>query len=454
MKKLLPLLALVLAVMLPVSALASTVTQVYTLPVDGDFAMLDGGMLTNADYRTSTVWLVDETGAPISEAFADITRVDGHLALFSVSEEFNTTGLMDSATGRQIVPPTYGTVEILSDNWYAGVTFAISEDDDYDYFDFRGNHFDCVQVDLFYKEQPVATLTAAECGRINAYGDYVVSYTGENVIWVNKAGEKSFPGADRDFSYEFDTDFHTGVITHNPTAQQAFVADCTLTADEVRIPVQDTKDGIIDLQGNVIIAQETLPEGAYLSTYADGWMLLACHDKETNAWRYTAANRDASVMLPFELAELPTLSLDHPWFIEGVLPAITADGKMNVYDATGALLSSTQLPEGVQSNQIKGFYYCSTFMVIDGDAPFVISATAGQLDVSAYEDVYYSSYNGHKLLPVKQNGLWGCIDLSGELVIPCVFRYEPAISTDSTRVLGRVINEEGYTVYTLYVIGD
>lgn len=158
-------------------------------------------------------------------------------------------------------------------------------------------------------------------------------------------------------------------------------------------------------------------------------------------------------MLPFELAELPTLSIDPPWFSKGVLPAITVDGKMNIYDPTGALLSSTQLPEGIQNTRIKGFYNCSPFMVINESELIVISATAGQLDVSAYEEVYYSSINGHLLLPVKQNGLWGCIDLNGDLVVPCVFRYEPTISADSTRVLGRIPNANGADSYALYIIG-
>lgn len=450
MKKMHSLLALLLAVLLPVSAMASTVTQVISLPPDGTYDMLTGGVLTGTDYPET--WIVDDTGAPISDRYPDVSAAELNLATFSVSEDFNATGLMDTATGRHIVPPTYGTVEILSQDWYAGMVFSVTEGDDYDYFDFRGNHFVCVQVDLFYGEQLVASLTAEECGYINAYGDYVVSYTGDNVIWVNKSGEKFYPGSDRDFSYEFDDDFRTGIVTHNPTGQQAFVPGCTLTPDEVSIPVMDADAGVIGLQGNVIIAADALPDGTFLSGYVDGWMKLSHYDDATQTWSYSAASLDGSVMLPFELAELPYMSIENPWFAEGVLPAITADGMMNVYDSTGALLSSSPLPEGVQSTRIKGFSDCSPFMVINEGELIVISATAGLLDVSAYEEVYYTSYNGHLLLPVKQNGLWGCIDLNGDLVVPCVFRYEPRISADSTRVLGRIPSEEGGDVYTLYII--
>ena len=84
----------------------------------------------------------------------------------------------------------------------------------------------------------------------------------------------------------------------------------------------------------------------------------------------------------------------------------------------------------------------------------MLSATAGVLDVSANEEVRQDWDGGYGLLCVQQNGKWGCIDMTGALVVPCEFEYAPDTSRDNTRLLGVYRNEELGYIHRLYELTD
>ena len=54
---------------------------------------------------------------------------------------------------------------------------------------------------------------------------------------------------------------------------------------------------------------------------------------------------------------------------------------------------------------------------------------------------------GQELLAVKQDGLWGCIGMDGEVVVPFVMKYAPEISFDGRYVVGSTA--EGYQLFTI-----
>lgn len=438
MKRFHALLALLLALLLPASALAATLTETITLP-DGNYQMLYGGVLVRDE--GSEYWLVDPTGAAISPRYIDVDNASGsHLSTFTVSAEMNTTGLLDNSTGEVIIPASYGAVEILSEDWIAGVVLTPSDASDAPYWGLFGGKFDYVQTDLYYRGELLATIPAEECGSMAAYGDFVRFTTDTNVWWMSAAGEKVVYERNLDYTSEYNQDFWEDTITHNGTGQLAFTASCTLTADQVLQPLTLSGKDVIDLQGNVVIPADAFPSGASVSAMAGGWIKLGSYNSDTSVSSYGVMDSTGKVVVPVTECQFPNLNENSIWFSTGYLPCLTADGQLIIYNTAGEITASATLPAGTTINQIQGFYDCSPLLVIKGDAPIVISATAGQLDVSAYEDVHFSSYNGYQLLPVKQNGLWGCIDMNGELVVPCMYKYQPSVSSDGTRVLGVTYN--------------
>ena len=75
----------------------------------------------------------------------------------------------------------------------------------------------------------------------------------------------------------------------------------------------------------------------------------------------------------------------------------------------------------------------------------VFTATRGELPTQ-YEEAARGQA-GQELLAVKQDGLWGCIGMDGEVVVPFVMKYAPEISFDGRYVVGSTA--EGYQLFTI-----
>lgn len=449
MKKLTMLLALLAALVLPATALAATVTDL-TFDVD---CLLGGGLIVAEDYPE--YWLVDDTGAPLSARYADVEEEsDWNLATVMLpGDEINATGLIDTSTGAQVLPTSYGAVEMLSDRWIVGVVLVLSENPDAPYYDWSGNHYDILSADVYYNGTLLTTLTAEECGDFEAYGDFVSIITDVNILWLSAAGEKRVCELSSDYRNEFEEDYWTETIVHNGSGQQAFVPSCTLTPDQVTTPYAMRDAGVVDLQGNVVIPADAIPENAIIDGIHGGYVSIYVYDHEANRANYGLMKLDGTVLIPFMAARLP----DENWFTYGVLPVLTLDGQLCFYDESGAVITSMPMPEGADVYDVDGLNEGWPMLLVDASGAYsVLSATAGVVDVSAYEEVQQDWDGGCGLLCVKQNGKWGCIDMSGSLVVPCELEYAPDTSRDNTRVLGLYQPEEqgyGY-VYRLYELAE
>lgn len=455
MKKLCLLLALMLA-LLPASSLAATLTDTILLPreVADSYEMLYSGQLFVRDYDIG-YWLVNDQGEAVSPVYADIDNTTGQLMVtFSTTNTLNSIGLLDAITGEEFIPAKYGDVEILSEHWIAGVMLTPTTNPNAPYWGLGGGNYDYVQIDLYYDGELVTTIPKEECCSVHAYGDYVRGTTDANIWWIGVNGDKQVYERYSNYSYEFNNNRYENIVTHNGSGQQAFIASCTLTAEQIDSPFIEMAEGIVDLQGNVIVAADTLPEDCTLYSCSDDWLNLRCDDYETDTTTRAVMDCAGNLVIPFDTIELPSLNSSSTWFANGFLPALTADHHLRIYNTAGEITQDVLLPESIEdSSDIRGFSSTNThFMYIEGETPMVISMTAGLLDVSAYDEVYYSYSNTSKLLLVKQNELWGCIDDSGELVVPCMFKYQPSINHDGTRVFGIVDDEELGYLSTLCIV--
>lgn len=447
MKKWTMLLALLVALVVPFNALAATVTDLM-FEVD---CLLGGGLIVAEDYPE--YWLADDTGAALSPRYVDVSEEsDRTLAEVMVQGEgINVTGLIDTCTGAEVLPACYGTVELLNDRWIVGVVLVLSEDPDAPYYDWSGNHYDLQSADVYYGGVLLVTLPAEECGDFYADGDFLRVEREDCVIWLNAAGEKRVYEYDYDYTYEYSEDIWEETFIHNGSGQQAFVPACTLTADQVEEPYTMSDAGVIDLQGNVVIPVDAIPEDAYIDEIHGGYVSLYVYDHEANKPNYGLMRMDGTLLIPFTVERLP----DENWFTYGVMPVLTLDGQLCFYDETGALVASMPMPEGADVYDVDGLDEGWPMLLVDADGAYsVLSATAGVLDVSAYEEVKQDWDGGYGLLCVRQNGKWGCIDMTGALVVPCELEYAPDTSRDNTRVLGVYRHEELGYIHRLYELTD
>ena len=460
MKKMIALLALLLAVLLPMTAMAVTVTGT-SYPSVPDRVTLDkvtpAGTFKfygRGDDNMTHYWLTTPDGVEITPHYYRISAESGtNVATYIDGVTLNDAGFLNMATGEIIMPAEYGHVNWLSDDWCIGTKLTPSTDPDARYRTFTGDErYEALETDVYYRGQKVATLTAEETGNFSAAGDYLCAYSDAAVIWISATGERRDYESRYNFRAEYAEDYSTDTITHIPTGQLAFCAGCTLTADEVEECFYEMDDKILDLQGNVLYDLSTVPM-KYTSLYATygDYLVLSATDPETNANVKAVMNTKGEIIIPFIIKTLPNLNSDEPFFEEGILPAVTIDGVLNIYDATGAVLNSWTLP-AENTYFYSGFYESAPAIMHKENGVVTIITATSVLDLSAYESVSYSPSKGGKLICVEQDNKWGCLDLNGNLVVPFTFRYCPTISEDSTLVLGSYTNEDYDTVYVLYTL--
>lgn len=453
MKKILSsILVLALACLLPLTALGATVVETVELPKDLNAYLWEYGELT-VQVAHEGYWkkqIVNAAGEALTPPYYSISGKEHDRALFIAGLEQNNSGLLNNRTGEIILPAEYTSIDVLSEKWVVGVRLkpgTVPESDGWTTWYSYGTG-DIIDVDVYYGAQKVATLTADEWGYFNVFGEYLMIRNNTNAISLNPRGEKITMYQGR-FTYEFEEDYRTKVVTHNPTGQEAFVPGCTLTVDEVDRAYWMKDEGIVDLQGNVILAREDFPyEDLYLRDSHGDYLLISHEDEETSNDLYGVLDKTGKLIIPCELIDWPNLSAEEPWFTNGVLAAITSENKLNFYDAAGTVLSSVELGE----NKVYSRDLGKEIIMIncaDGTTLYA-SAAKGLLDISAYEDT--DGYYSENLLNVKQNGFWGVMDQNGEVIIPCIHAYTLRITKDGTMALGYYYTESNEEVNILYTI--
>ena len=447
MKKMLTaLLAFLLLLSLTGGALAAGVTGL-TGPVD---ELMGGGLVRMWD--ATGVWLVDATGTACTPVYHTISDDDDGLCLakFTTSAEVGHTGLLNTATGEELLPAVYGLVDLLGPNWIVAVAIEPSDSPAAPYYDAEGNRYAPVRSDVFYRGELVTSLSPKETGAFEVTGDFLCIITDTNVLWVAATGEKQVYQRYAKYRDEFSEDYHTGAYLHNGSGQEVYVPTCTLTAEQVTAPCTQTEAGLVDLQGNLIAPAETLPEDVEVIGCINGYMCLQIYDRTVRDWVYALMKTDGTLVVPFVMTNLPQAN----WFAGDAMPVVTTDGRLCYLDATGAVLSSVTLPEGMNAGGINGLDEGAPVLYYTCDGVVTVLTADGVLDVTGYDQVrdVWNGERSHGLLSVQQNGLWGCINEHGDLVVPCVFAGQPEISFDGGAVLGTCYNDAGDEVWRLYTL--
>ena len=429
------LIALMMALLLPLTAMAATVTE---MPEEC-YRLLDGGLVVCRDY--DGMWLVDAGGLRVSETY-DRVAGDGFLAVVATGDGLNAEGAIDNRTGEVIMPMQYGDVEMIHERWYAGVVLTPSNDPKAPYYDREDNRYDVLSADMYFGGKLVCTLTGAEYGNCEGFGDYLCVINDENILWLDATGAKIAYERYSEYRYEYRTDRETGAVIHNGSNTEAFVPGCTLTRAQVRSAFTETEAGVVDLQGNVLMAADAAPEGMQVTNVADGYVELGIYDHEVYEWHKAVMKADGTVIIPFTLGKLPNY---YTWYAGGVLTALTLDGQLCLFDADGKVLASMAMPEGMDTYDFFGFFESARVLVFEGENGFsALSADAGLMDLSAYADVRLAHVSG--LLFVQKDNRWGCIDSTGAEVVPCMFYSMPEISADGALLLGYTFDSTvGYT---------
>ena len=254
--------AAALALSLPVMALAEAkLEDAQTFARSITLGRASDTYVTREDWR-DTLRAMD--GTALSESYADISAQEKGL-YYEVANEngVNQTGLMDAA-GTLLIPMAYSDFTYVGNGWVVAVTLEETTDEKSDYRAmFGGGHYNVVRGDIYYGAQKMAEMNREETtgASMEVYGAYLsVRLDKSSGFYLKTDGTRTeFTG--ESFSRgEYEEIYKQGVY-HHPTAQFAFVPECTLTADEVSRSVwYDAKTGnFLDLQGNVL--REAVQDG-------------------------------------------------------------------------------------------------------------------------------------------------------------------------------------------------
>jgi len=193
---------------------------------------------------------------------------------------------------------------------------------------------------------------------------------------------------------------------------------------------------IFDLQGNVLC---TLPEGVQLEEIVSGkWLKIRSQNG------YGLMDLHGNVVIPAEYMSLAE-GAGEPFFANGYPAVYSTEGQVCFFDMAGNVTASSA--KGVGYLMLEGFSYNSPIIGIEGEEGYTLfSAVKGEM-TEVYDDVD-TWYTSQPVISVEKNGLWGCVDMMGNQVIPFVFSGIPDISNDGTLVVGETA-ESVYTVYKL-----
>lgn len=444
MKLMKAVLSVLLALCLPITALAgaqlvNTADLEYSMDIgvrtntclrrqDGMYALYAiGGDKLSDEYASASI---REGGA-----FVEVTNEDG----------INKTGVIN-ASGQLIIPMAYSDFTYVDDNWVVAIALEETDDVNGDYKSFWGNgQYNVTHGDIYYAGTLLATLTRAEVKALspNVYGRYLYARQGSAAgFYLKDDGTRTEFAGDSFSSGEYEDQYKKGVY-HHPTAQYAFTADCTLTPGDVLRSVWYNADGdFVDLQGNVI-NQGPSPYAEYDSVryYSGDYLVLRANSK------YGLADLQGNEVIPAVYTALAGYS-DGLCF-SGDYQAVLEDGRLRYLNRAGQVTASADYP--LDESKYKGFYNNAPMVYVENMGKcIVITAVRGELP-EQYDDAQRCKA-AQQVMAVMQDSMWGCIDMTGAVVIPFEMKSAPTITDDGQYVLGRT--ENAYRLYTLAFTPD
>ena len=360
--------------------------------------------------------LMDGHGAALTDAVFDYMEATYTAPCFIVrvagADAPQSWGVIDDA-GRYLVPARYAEVKVYSDRWQAG--FVVTEADApgqhayilYDKDTATKRYYQLDHVDFYLRGQLAGSLSpeAYGLGQVEAFGDYFSVQTGPNEVHYYGPTLELSPvvtSYSEEFSYE--SDYSNGlsryIYTHCGTGQRAFEPGCTLTAGEVKEALARQGEGVVDLQGNLVLPMEG-DSWYYLSPRGNGYATISMDETEG------LLDPQGRMVIPAEYDRVGSYE-ENP-LKYGYISA-EKNGMIGFLDANGNVTVDFIYPKSrVEVN--------SNFAImtnIDGTYT-VISGAAGE-----FEDCYDSAYcdwEGSAVVMVKKGDQCAILDQSGNPVI-------------------------------------
>lgn len=333
----------------------------------------------------------------------------------------NQIGLLDR-NGQVIAEPSYGKVVFYDNTWALAYVLEPTDNQVGDFKDSNNNQYMVARTDVLYEGRIIGSLSREDFNPGLSYG------TAGKYFYVKTTSEAGYY-IDRHFnitqvekgmsSSEFTNTYGKGMF-HNPTQQWAFCDTCTLTEEDVTYSVwyNDQTDCLIDLQGHVIksglVFDSVRNEGDYVRIRMNS--------------KYGVMDKQGNIIIQPVYKEI----MSDP-FIGEYQPALTDEGHLHFIDRQGNVTAKAEY--NLTSTDYKGAGRGSCFALVSNMGKYMVfTATQGQLP-TMYEDASIPKTN-HPILVVKQDGLWGAIDIDGNTVLPFVHRNAMAITDDGTLVYG------------------
>ena len=344
-------------------------------------------------------------------------------------------GIIDDQ-GNVVVPAEYADVSLVSDRWAYGVklTPSSADDKDYTYSNWstgEKSFFRIDNVDFYYRGQLAGTLERTNFnGNVTAYGDYITVTSQDRTRKFYNSGLIESP-YQAEYSGEYTTNYKDRVThyTHNGTGQEAFVASCTLTADEVDKSIAYENESFRNLQG-----EELFKAQQNYDTVRDfnGDYAVVRKDSKSGV-----INKEGQEIIPLEYDEIDdyygTLSK------YGIVEA-KKDGKFGYLDANGNVTSEFKYSDDI----VRSYGPISKINDLDGSV-IVLSGMIGELP-EHYKDVD-TSINSRAFVAENEKGEHSLIDMSGEVLIPYTDANSITYNKDATVAVHR-LDSGVYRIYT------
>ena len=347
-----------------------------------------------------------------------------------------------NANGELILPDDYFGFVTTGDDLVAGIVMEPTTEANPDYMSSDGEAMKVLRADIVRDGVLLGSLERGPylaTATIYVSGEYIcIQHEDGRCLWFDKNLNRTAEtfGDPEEFTVV------DGAYIHTATQQQAFVPSCTLTNEQVDQAAVLIGNKVIGLQGNCIAE---FPENTVHSLRVAGNYCYVSAGGNVGVWNLQGQN-----VIPLEYSFIgDPYSQYTEYFASGYQAAINGEGKLVFFNEAGEITVKTDL--SVSASKNKGLLQDAPFvMAKNGDVYAVATATRGVLP-NLFSDVYVCQ-NGQKILSVEDRGGWGCIDVDGNLLIPCDYVYYLDISDDGTLAIGML--EDGTAVRYMIDYGN
>ena len=412
---------------LPLQAALAEATLNHQQAVEG----LTGLHLVNGTYAArlsdNTFAVFSASGEQLSATYRqiDVRQDMPYYIVTADPSAMNGRGLVNGY-GQEVLPPVYGRIDVIGDHWIFGCVVE--------------NWSEVVSTDVYFDGQKIGTLSAEDytvSSYTSAHGNYIGIGGGKELFYLNSRFER-VPSMLDYLSEEYFYDWNTHDIYHLGSGQKAFTPTCALSADEVERAIWYDSGAFLGLQGQTLMSGKSYNN----VEYQGGDYLLLRANEGTGL-----ADMRGTEVLPPVYSQLGGTS--RSYFAAGY-QAVLKDGKLSWLDLSGQFTASVDYT--LNEGDLQGFQQNGLFLFTRALGQAVIfTATAGELP-QRYEDAAAVLSPMQRILCVKQDGLWGAIDLEGNTVIPFECEAPLQISYDGTAAVGQ--NAQGQQVVYAISYGD